>query len=144
MVRKLAVLFGVLFAIVVAAGWVPQFVTESHVTPMGYERTMWGLFMMSLIDDITHGVSAILLLAAAAHSRKASIIAFTAFGWYYACDALFFLTWGLFNDKPWYADIALNAPHVIISSIMLWIAYKLGPREEAAGVPAPAMRQAVA
>jgi hypothetical protein len=142
MVRKLAVVFAVLFAIVVAAGWVPQFVTEEHMTPMGYERTMWGLFMMSLIDDITHGVSAIGLLVAALHSRKASIIALTAFGWYYACDALFFLTWGLFNDKAWYADVALNAPHVIISWIMLWIAYKLGPREETA--PAPVMQRAVA
>ncbi|MGQ0646926.1 MAG: DUF4383 domain-containing protein [Gemmatimonadaceae bacterium] len=125
MVRKLALVFAVLFGIVVAAGWVPQLVTESHVTPDGYERTMLGLFMMSLLDDITHGLSALGLLIGALHSTRWARIAFTAFGWYYACDALFFLTWGFFNSKPYSADLMLNLPHVIISAIMLWIAYRV-------------------
>jgi hypothetical protein len=142
MIRKLAVVFAVLFGIVVAAGWVPQFVTETHTTPDGYERTMWGLFMMSLLDDITHGVSAIGLAVGALHSSRWARIAFTAFGWYYACDALFFLTWGLFNSKPWMADLLLNLPHVIISAIMLWIAYRVPGDDLVPGTSAPLVRPA--
>jgi hypothetical protein len=135
MVRKLAFGFAIVFVIVVAMGWVPQFITDTHPTPQGPERTMFGLFMISLFDDITHGVTALVLLAASLHSRKASLIGLTAFGWYYACDATFFLTFGLFNDKPWWADIALNAPHVGISAMMLGIVYWLAPREETLAAP---------
>ena len=138
MVRKLALVWAVLFALVAASGWVPQWVTETHMTPSGPERTMWGLFMLSLLDDITHGLTAVALLIGALHSHRWATIAFTAFGWYYACDALFFLTFGLFNEKPYLADIALNAPHVVISAIMLWIAYKVAPREEVGKIPARA------
>ena len=120
--RKLTVILAVLFALVVVSGWVPQWVTETHLTDMGPERTMWGLFQMSLIDDITHGVTAIALLLGAIASTRAAALALTAFGWYYACDALFFLTWGFFNDKPWTADLALNLPHVILSIVMLALA----------------------
>jgi len=112
----------VFFGLVVISGWIPAFVTETHMTPQGYERTMWGLFQMSLIDDITHGVTAVVLLVASLVSERGAVTALTAFGWYYACDAVFFLTYGLFNDKPWYADLALNAPHVIISAFMLYLA----------------------
>lgn len=129
MVRKLAFGFGVVFIIVVALGWMPQCISEMHMTPHGMERTMFGLFALSMLDDITHGVTAIVLVAAAVHSHRASTLAFTAFGWYYACDAVFFLLNGFFNDKPWAADIMLNLPHVVLSSIMLFIAYRLAPRE---------------
>ena len=136
MVRKLAIVWAVLFALVALSGWVPQWITETHMTPAGPERTMWGLFMLSLLDDITHGLTAVALLLGALTSARWARLAFTAFGWYYACDALFFLTFGFFNDKPYIKDIALNAPHVVISAIMLWIAYKLAPREERGKVPA--------
>lgn len=125
MLRKLAITFAVLFGIVVASGWVPQFVSETRMTPDGYERTMWGLFMMSLLDDITHGVTAIALFVGALRSDRWARIAFTAFGWYYACDALFFLTWGFFNSKPYIDDLMLNLPHVVISAVMLWIAHRV-------------------
>ena len=138
MVRKLAFGFGVIFVIVIALGWMPQCITAMHMTPSGPERTMFDLFVLSMLDDITHGVTALVLIAASLHSRKAAVLAFTAFGWYYACDALFFLLNGFFNDKPWTADIMLNLPHVVLSSIMLTIAYWLAPREAALeGLRAP-------
>ena len=141
MVRKLAFGFGVVFMIVIGLGWMPQCITAMHMTPSGPERTMFDLFVLSMLDDITHGVTALVLVAAALHSRRAAVLAFTAFGWYYACDAVFFLLNGFFNDKPWSADIMLNLPHVVLSSIMLAIAYRLAPREELAErrVPSPAM-----
>lgn len=141
MVRKLAFGFGVVFMIVIGLGWMPQCITAMHMTPSGPERTMFDLFVLSMLDDITHGVTAIVLVAASLHSRRASVLAFTAFGWYYACDAVFFLLNGFFNDKPWSADIMLNLPHVVLSSIMLGIAYWLAPREErvAPRMPSAAM-----
>ena len=131
MVRKLALGFGLVFVVVVALGWMPQCISATHMTPDGIERTMFGLFALTMLDDITHGVTALVLIAAGLHSQRASVVAFTAFGWYYACDAAFFLLNGFFNDKPWAADIMLNMPHVILSSVMLAIAYWLAPREAA-------------
>ena len=130
MVRKLAFAFAILFGLVVASGWMPQTTTSMHMTADGPERMMWGLFAMSKLDDVTHGVTAVVLLVGALHSRKGATLAFTAFGWYYACDAVFYLIDGALNHKAVLSNIALNAPHVILSSIMLSIVYVLSPREE--------------
>jgi hypothetical protein len=129
MVRKLAVGFAVLFGLVVASGWMPQTTTSMHMTADGPERMMWGLFAMSKLDDVTHGVTALMLLVGAVHSRKGATLAFTAFGWYYACDAVFYLIDGALNHKAIVSNIALNLPHVILSSVMLSIVYILSPRE---------------
>jgi hypothetical protein len=143
MVRKLAIGFAILFGLVVASGWMPQTTTSMHMTADGPERMMWGLFAMSKLDDVTHGVTALMLLAGALHSRKGATLAFTAFGWYYACDAVFYLIDGALNHKPVLSNIALNLPHVVLSSVMLSIAYVMSPREErrdasATTAPAPA------
>jgi hypothetical protein len=128
-VRKLAIGFAILFGLVVASGWMPQTTTSVHVTADGPERMMWGLFAMSKVDDVTHGVTALMLIVGALHSRKGATLAFTAFGWYYACDAVFYLIDGALNHKSMLSNIALNSPHVILSTVMLGIAYWLSPRE---------------
>jgi len=125
MVRRLTLAFAVLFAFVVASGYVPSFYTIEDG-----ERVQWGLFRLSLLDDITHGVTALAALVAAATSRKLSLLFLTAFGFYYALDAIFFLTYGLFNEKPWIDDVLLNLPHVLISAAMLWIVYRLAPTRD--------------
>ena len=124
MVRKLAFGFGVVFMIVIGLGWMPQCITAMHMTPSGPERTMFDLFVLSMLDDITHGVTALVLVAAALHSRKAAVLAFTAFGWYYACDAVFYLVTGFLQGKPPLGNLLLNLPHVVISGIMLALAYR--------------------
>lgn len=116
--RASAGAFAGLFALVVASGWVPGW--YQHV---GHERLQWGLFVLSPLDDITHGVTAVAALAAALHSARASRLFFVTFGSYYALDALFFLLNGTVNDKPWTADLALNMPHVLISAAMLALGY---------------------
>ena len=70
MVRKLAFGFAIVFGLVVATGWMPQTTTSMNMTADGPERMMFGLFAMSLLDDVTHGVTAIVLLVGALHSRK--------------------------------------------------------------------------
>lgn len=118
MIRKVTFGFAILFAIVVAMGYVPGWVQHEHS-----ERLMFGLFRLSMLDDITHGITALAALAAAFRSTRASVLFLTAFGWYYMLDAIFFLTNGFFNDLPWTADIMLNLPHVLIGGVMLWLVY---------------------
>src|SRR5262245_29565370 len=130
MVRKLAFALAVLFGLVVASGWMPQTTTSMHMTADGPERMMWGLFAMSKLDDVTHGVTAVVLLVGALHSRKGATLAFTAFGWYYACDAVFYLIDGVIMHKSIGSNIMLNLPHIVLSTIMLAIVYWLSPREE--------------
>lgn len=128
MVRKLTFAFAIVFAVVVAIGYIPQFITAE-----GEERLLFGLFELSLIDDITHGVTAVAALAASLMSRRLSLLFLTAFGFYYGLDAVFFLTYGFFNDKSYIADILLNFPHVAIATAMLSITYVLDPKLEARG-----------
>lgn len=117
--RGFAVFFALTMCAVVTSGWVPGWYVWEHG-----ERMLFGLFMMSPLDDITHGVTALAFGWAALTGRPQHMrFVSTAFGWYYALDAVFFLLYGAVNDKPWVADLALNAPHVGISAILLYLTY---------------------
>jgi hypothetical protein len=119
MMRGLAVFLALNMCFVVASGWVPGWYTWENG-----ERLQFGLIVMSPLDDITHGVTALAFAFAAITGRRDHMrLISTAFGWYYALDALFFLLYGLVNDKPWYADIALNVPHVGLSGLLLYLVY---------------------
>jgi hypothetical protein len=118
MIRWMTAGFAVLFVVVVGMGYVPSFVTAVH----GEERTLFDLFKISLLDDVTHGVTAIAAVVAAAHSRRASVLFLTAFGFYYALDAIFFLTYGVLSHQAPLANLMLNAPHVGIAAAMLGLA----------------------
>lgn len=126
MIRKVTFAFALLFVFVTVSGYVPQWITYENG-----ERVQFGLFRLTLIDDVTHGVTAIAALIASLTSLRLSILFLTAFGFYYALDAIFFLTYGLFNDKPYSADIMLNLPHVLIAGAMLWIVYRMNPPSKA-------------
>ena len=81
MVRKLTFGFAVLAGIVVALGYIPGFHTIHHGAAAGQdERLLFGLFRLTMIDDITHGVTAIAALAASLTSRRASLLFLTANG----------------------------------------------------------------
>lgn len=118
--------FAVFFALVVALGYVPQFNGGmSHVAmSQAGEHSMLGLYMIGAADDVTHGLSALVLLIAALSSARASRLALTAFGWYYAFDAAIYLVTGFIQHHPFGSTILLNLPHVIISAIMLGLAYR--------------------
>ena len=128
-VRVGAFVFSIFFAFVVALGYMPGINGQPHVHHPGMsmepgEHMLMGLYRISLLDDVTHGLSAILFLVAALHSARASRLALTAFGWYYAYDAIIYLVTGVLQSKPLGENIGLNLPHVIISGIMLWLAYR--------------------
>ena len=128
-VRVGAFVFALFFAFVVALGYMPGINGQPHVHHPGMsmepgEHMLMGLYRISLLDDVTHGLSAILFLVAALHSARASRLALTAFGWYYAYDATIYLVTGVLQGTDLMGNVLLNIPHVIISGIMLYLAYR--------------------
>jgi len=124
-IRLTAFVFAILFAIVVILGYIPSLnapVHQHHAATAG-EHMLMGRYAISLIDDVTHGVTAIVLLVAALLSARYSRLALVAFGWYYACDAVFYLVHGVLQQQPVVANLVLNLPHVVISGILLGLAY---------------------
>ena len=125
LVRWSAFAFAILFGVVVALGYIPGLngpVHQHHAMAEG-EHLLMGRYAISLIDDVTHGVTALVLLVAALASARMSRLALTAFGWYYACDAVFYLVNGVLTGQAPSANVLLNLPHVVISAILLAIAY---------------------
>jgi hypothetical protein len=118
--------FAVFFALVVALGYIPKFnggMSHVQMSEAG-EHSMLGLYMIGAADDVTHGLSALVLLAAALFSGRAARLSLTAFGWYYAFDAAIYLVSGFIEHHAVGSTILLNLPHVIISAIMLTLAYR--------------------
>ena len=141
-VRVGAFVFAVFFGVVVTLGYIPGLNSAAHVHHPGMSmepgsHTLFGLYTISLLDDVTHGLSALLFLVAALHSARASRLALTAFGWYYAYDAIIYLVTGVLQGTPMGQNFGLNLPHVLISSIMLWLAYR-GRTNVARSVAVPA------
>ncbi len=126
MTRGWAIGFAVFFAIVVALGYIPGLNGGmDHVAMNGMgEHKMMGLYMIGPADDVTHGLTALLLLVAGLASARASRLALTAFGWYYAMDAAIYLTTGVVQHHAAVSNVLLNLPHVVISAIMLYVAYR--------------------
>lgn len=118
--------FGLFFALVVALGYLPSAnAGMGHVSMQGSgEHQMFGLYMIGAADDVTHGLTALVFLLAAASSANASRLALLAFGWYYAIDASIYLVTGVVQHKPVVSNILLNLPHVVLSTIMLSLAYR--------------------
>jgi hypothetical protein len=130
-VRVGSFVFALFFAFVVILGYLPGLNATPHVHHAGSAMPMeagshqlLGLYTISLLDDVTHGLSAILFLIASLHSARSSRLAMTAFGWYYAYDAIIYLVTGVLQRTPLSQNLGLNAPHVVISGIMLWLAYR--------------------
>lgn len=118
--------FGLLFALVVVLGYIPSLNGGAdHAAMMANgEHQMLGLYMIGTADDVTHGLSAVLLLGAALSSARASRFALLVFGCYYAVDAAIYLVTGVIQQHPVMSNVLLNLPHVIISGLMLVLALR--------------------
>ena len=137
--RGAAIGFAILFALVVTLGFIPALNGGMDHVAMSAngEHMMMGLYMIGPADDVTHGLTAVVFLAAGLASASWSRVALTAFGWYYAYDATIYLVTGVLQGDPLGKNIGLNLPHVVISSIMLWLAYR-GRTNVASTVAVPA------
>jgi uncharacterized protein DUF4383 len=132
-IRWSAFAFALLFGGVVVLGYIPGInAPVHHHHDMGGsaggggsdEHMLMGRYAISLIDDVTHGVTALVLLVTALVSARGARLALAAFGWYYACDAVFYLVTGFLKGDPPVGNLLLNLPHVLISSVMLLLAYR--------------------
>jgi len=124
--RAVALGFAVFFAVVVTLGFIPALNGGmDHVAMKASgEHMMMGLYMIGAADDVTHGLTAVMFLAAGLASARASRLALTAFGWYYATDAAIYLITGVIQHRAPVSNILLNLPHVVLSATMLWLAYR--------------------
>ena len=128
-IRIGAFVFALFFAAVVILGYIPG-LNAAHVHHPGMapmepgEHMLLGRYRISLLDDVTHGLSALLFLIASLHSARSSRLALTAFGWYYAYDATIYLVTGVLQGTGLVDNVLLNLPHIVISSIMLFLAYR--------------------
>jgi hypothetical protein len=129
-IRLSAFVFAVFFAGVVVLGYIPG-LNAAHVHHPGMapmapgEHMLLGRYAISLLDDVTHGLSALVFLIASLHSARFSRLALTAFGWYYAYDATIYLVTGVLQGTGLIDNVLLNLPHVVISGIMLYLAYRV-------------------
>lgn len=87
-----------------------------------HEAFMFGLFKISLLDDITHGISGILGLGALFLGYRMRVFYLMLIGGYYALDALFFVVNGFFTGQSLVENILLNGPHI---GITVLVAYAL-------------------
>lgn len=119
-ITKYIVLFlSILFVGIVAIEQVPGVMMPISNTVGELEYLMFGLFKISLLDDITHLVSGIVGFYALFRSYQMRVIYLMVFGGYYTLDATFYILHGLATHQPLIENIFLNGPHVGISLLSL-------------------------
>ena len=83
------------------------------------EWLMFGLFKISLLDDITHGISGILGIIALINGYKWRTKWLMLIGGYYSLDATFFIVNGFVTGQPFIQNILLNGPHIGITVLVI-------------------------
>ena len=121
MSKKIAFIYGLVFFWVVIAGFLPILSTWTWDN-----RILLKLFQISMMDDIMHGVTAIVFLLAAYLWTTQSKLAILTFGGYYMCDALFYLLMAPFAPSNLIVNIIVNIPHAVISISMFSLLYLYG------------------
>lgn len=111
-VKYVTILLTVAFVGIVLLGQVPGVMTS---TGNPYESLMFNLFEISLVDDITHGISGLLGLFALWGGYRLMVQYLILIGGYYVLDALFYLVNGFATGQSLIDNILLNGPHIAIS-----------------------------
>jgi hypothetical protein len=89
-----------------------------------HEGLLFGLFRIDPIDDVNHLLFGIAAVLAARHSRQYEVYYFRALGILYGTDVVLGLAQGagMFSTR---VNLALNAPHVVISSFAILLGFIL-------------------
>ena len=88
-------------------------------TDVQYEWLMFGLFKISLLDDITHGLSGLAGIAALFAGCRWTVKYLMVIGGYYSLDALFFIVNGFVTGQNVVDNILLNGPHIGITVLVI-------------------------
>lgn len=111
-VKYTTILLTAAFVGIVLLEQVPGVMTHTHNE---YESLMFNLFEISLLDDITHGISGLLGLTAIWFGYRMMVKYLMLIGGYYSLDALFFVINGFATGQSLMNNILLNGPHIAIS-----------------------------
>lgn len=88
-----------------------------------YESLMFNLFKISLLDDVTHGLSGILGLLSIYKGRKWIVKWVLLIGGYYSLDAIFATINSMLIGEPASTWISLNFPHYGITTLCIIALY---------------------
>ncbi|MGC4026371.1 MAG: DUF4383 domain-containing protein [Mesorhizobium sp.] len=131
-IQKLAVVYGIMFFLVVAIGYVPAFNDAN-----GY---LFGLFSLQWYDDLLHAFSGVWALIAAFISHRQSVLYFKIFGAVYLFDGVLGLVTGsgcldggIFingfrTDIDFPTRVFANLPHLAIGGFAVFVGYWLSRR----------------
>lgn len=115
-ITKYIVLFlSILFVGIVAIEQLPGVLVALQSASGEPEFLMFGLFKISLLDDITHLVSGLVGFYALSRGYKMRVLFLMVFGGYYMLDAVFFILNGFVTHQSLLANFMLNVPHVGIA-----------------------------
>ena len=122
--KKIAVIFGVVFVAVGVLGWVPA------VNPGG---KLLGLFDVNAAHNLVHLVTGIIAILAGMSSDKASKLFFQVFGVIYALVAVL----GFYSgDQPLLGIVSNNSAdcvlHVVIAVVALYLGFGMKAEAPAA------------
>jgi Domain of unknown function (DUF4383) len=122
--KKIAVIFGVVFVAVGVLGWVPA------VNPGG---KLLGLFDVNAAHNVVHLATGIIAIIVGMSSDKASKMFFQVFGVIYALVAVL----GFYSgDQPLLGIVANNAAdsvlHVVIAVVALYLGFGMKAEAPAA------------
>ncbi len=87
------------------------------------EWLMFGLFKISLVDDITHGFSGLLGAIALIKGYRWTVKYLMLIGGYYSLDATFYLINGAMTHQSLIDNILLNGPHIGITVLIIFALY---------------------
>jgi hypothetical protein len=118
--KYITVFFSALFIGTVLIERIPGVLVATDVA---HEWLMFGLFKISLLDDITHGVSGVMGVGALLLGYRWTVKYLMLIGGYYSLDALFYLVNGFAVGKPVVDNLLLNVPHVAIG-VLVFIALR--------------------
>ena len=118
--KYIAIFLTVLFIGIVSIERIPRVLVA---TDTAYESLMFGLFKISLPDDITHGISGLLGVAALLGGYRWRVKYLMLVGGYYALDATFFVINGIFTGQNLIDNILLNGPHIGITALVIFALY---------------------
>ena len=94
------------------------------MTSVPNEWLMFGTFKISLVDDITHGISGVAGFIALILGYRWTVRYLLVIGGYYSLDALFYLVNGFLTGMGPIDNILLNGPHIGISILVAFALWK--------------------
>lgn len=121
MLKRIAVVFGVVMLVVGALGFVPA------VTPAG---KLLGIFEVNTAHNLVHVLTGVVGIAVGMASEQASRLFFQIFGVVYALVAVAGFYYG---DQPLLGIVSNNMPdavlHVVIAVVALYLGFGMKSRE---------------